>query len=79
MKTFATSLFAAVIMAAATSSPTLADGAQQNVQLKSGGYCPPNSVGCKRPGYRPQHPRCFTVAVRDHSGTIRKRRVCQYR
>jgi hypothetical protein len=77
MKTFATSLVAAAILAAATSSPALAGGTQPNVQLGSGSSCLPNAIRCKR-GYRPAHPRCITVAVRQN-GTIQKRRVCYYR
>lgn len=77
MKTFATSLVAAVILAAANSSPTFANGVDQNAQLGSGSSCLPNAIRCKR-GYRQGHPRCFNVAVRDASGTVRKRRVCVY-
>jgi len=76
MKTFAITAITAVVLAA-TASPTLAGSAGQGVQFKSGASCLPNSVRCKK-GYRPQHPRCWTVAVRDRSGTIRKRRVCKY-
>ena len=77
MKTFATSLVAAVILAVTTSSPTLADSAQQNAQLRSGSSCLPNAIRCNR-GYRPAHPHCTVVAVRDRSGTVRRRRVCVY-
>ena len=77
MKTFATSLVAAVILAATASSPALANGVEQNAQLGSGSSCLPNAVRCKR-GYLPGHPTCRNVAVRDRSGTIRKRRVCVY-
>jgi len=76
MKTFATSLIAAVILAAATSSPALANGTQQNAQLRSGSSCLPNAVSCRKE-YRPRHPRCYTVAVRQN-GTIQKKRVCSY-
>lgn len=77
MKAFAIAAITAVVLAAATASPTLAGNARQDVQFKSGTSCLPNSVRCRKE-YRPQHPRCWTVAVRDHSGTIRKRRVCKY-
>jgi len=76
MKTIATSLAAAAILAAATASPALAGGAQKTIELGSGSSCLPNAIRCNR-GYRPSHPRCFTVAVRQN-GTIQKKRVCQY-
>ena len=77
MKTSGASLIAAVILAAATSSPALANGVGETVQLGSGSSCLPNSIRCKQ-GYRQGHPRCFTAAVRDRNGAIRKRRVCVY-
>lgn len=77
MKTFAISLAAAVVLAAGLSSPAVADVAEPNVLLRSGSSCLPNAVRCDR-GTRPQHKRCFTVAVRDHTGSLRKRRVCRY-
>lgn len=78
MKIFATSVIAAVLLAATASSPALANSDRQNVQPRPGSYCLPNSINCKRPEYRPQHPRCWTVVVRDRSGTPRKKRVCRY-
>jgi hypothetical protein len=76
MKSLATSLVAAVLLAAASSSPALAGGAQSTVELGSGSTCLPNAIRCNR-GYRPGHPRCFTIAVRQN-GTIQKKRVCRY-
>lgn len=77
MKTFAISLVGAVMLAVTTSSPTLADAMQRNVELGSGWSCPPNAIRCTRP-YHPRHPRCFTVTVRDHRLNIQKKRVCTY-
>ena len=76
MKTFATSLVAAVLLAAASSSPALAGGAGHTIELGSGTSCPPNAISCRR-SYQPGHPRCFTIAVRQN-GTIQKKRVCRY-
>jgi len=76
MKAFATSLVAALVLAAATTSPALAGSAQRTIELGSGSSCLPNAIRCNR-GYRPAHPRCFTVAVRQN-GTIQKKRVCYY-
>ncbi|MDH3234456.1 MAG: hypothetical protein OEQ29_13135 [Alphaproteobacteria bacterium] len=77
MKTIATSLVAAALLAAATASPALAGGAQPTIALGSGSSCLPNAVRCKQ-GYRPGHPRCITIAVRQN-GTVQKKRVCYYR
>ena len=76
MKLFSASLVAAVVIAAATSSPVLSAEVHENIQLGSGTSCLPNAVRCKK-AYRPSHPRCFTVAVREN-GAVRKKRVCQY-
>jgi len=49
MRTFATSVVAAVILAATTSSPTFADGDQENVQLGSSWSCLLSAIRCVRP------------------------------
>ena len=76
MKTFATSVVAAVLLTVAASAPALAGGTANTIELGSGTSCLPNAIRCKR-GYRPAHPRCFTVSVRQN-GTIQKKRVCRY-
>lgn len=75
MKVLSTSLVAAAMLAAAASSPALANGAQSTVQLGSGS-CPLNAIRCVRPG-RPIHPRCYVVSVPDGNGGVRKQRVCK--
>lgn len=75
MKALASSLVAAVLLAAASSSPALAGGVQHSIALGSGHSCLPNAVRCNR-GARAGHVRCFTVAVR-RNGTVQKTRVCR--
>jgi hypothetical protein len=76
MKTFAMSLAAAMIAAASASSPAFADYSRPTIDAGSGTNCRINTVRCKR-RYGQTYPT-RTVAVRDHSGTVRKRLVCKY-
>ena len=77
MKTFAITVAAAMIAAATASSPAFADYSRPTIDVGSGTNCRINTVRCKR-RYGQTYPTCRTVAVRDNSGTVRKRFVCQY-
>ena len=67
-----------IMLAIAGASPTLAETRTNDLIKSSPNYCPPNAINCTTPGYKPQHPRCYTIKVRDRNGEVRKKRVCRY-
>ena len=68
-----------IMLALAGATPALAESGQASDLFKSSpATCLPNAINCKKPGYKPQHPRCYTVKVRDKNGQFRKKRVCSY-
>jgi len=75
MKTLATGIAAAIVLAAMSSSPALAGGPQHSVAFGTPTSCAPNAIRCSQ-GSRQGHVRCYSVAVQQN-GTVVKRRVCR--